>query len=293
MLAAGVLSDAEFAAAMAKVRGAAAKSPPPPPAQAASSTQPEWLIPVLVLAAVMIIAIIVGVVNSSSSNNSSSFTDPTADAAPATAITLASEPPPTPSQSLKGTYKLLRADDGKAFRWDSCRGPIQVAVNYGTLNTTEQAQNQALVRSALAKISTATEVTYEYAGATRVEPSYEDRGAGSLSHTAIVIGFLPSTKAMWTDPSMKDYTGQDLFGYQYALDPTTENWRAFIQGDIQILPDADDVEELLLFDLAFISGLSYVEDATSPEIMGLTMDGPQYGPGDLAGLKLVGSRECD
>jgi hypothetical protein len=287
----GILSDAEFSDAVVKVRRAAAERLRAS-LGVASSTQPGWYVPVGILVALALMLLFLVIVAGWSSNNSSSSADPTADTAPAAAITLASEPPPTPSQSLKGTFKLARADDGKVLRWDSCRGPIQVAVNYGTLNTTEHERDEALVRSALAKISAATGVTYEYAGATRIQPSSDDRGDVRLSRAAIIIGFLPSTEAMWKDPSMKDYTEPDTARYWYSRNPTTRKWREISQGDIQILPDADAVEERLLYQIAAISGLDSAENATSPEIMGWNMDDPQYGPGDLAGLKLVGSREC-
>ncbi|MBV5335985.1 hypothetical protein JZU48_03065, partial [bacterium] len=71
---------------------------------------------------------------------------------------------------------------------------------------------------------------------------------------AIIIGFLPSTEAMWKDPSMKDYTEPDTARYWYSRNPTTRKWREISQGDIQILPDADAVEERLLYQIAAISG---------------------------------------
>jgi hypothetical protein len=91
---------------------------------------------------------------------------------------------------------------------------------------------------------------------------------------------------------MEGYEGADIYLSTYLTDPTTRKWQEVVAGDIQILPSASGVEELLLYDLAAVSGLDYVETASKPEVMAVTNTGPEYGPGDLAGLKLVGARKC-
>jgi hypothetical protein len=180
---------------------------------------------------------------------------------------------------------------GKAIRWDSCRGSIQVAVNFGSLTSQDSDIVTTAVTNVLAEVSRYTGLNFEYAGATSRIPAAKYR-SGRQGTEAIVIAFALKGKGL---PDAQKY----VFGTFMSYAPHSGDWHEFETVDAQF-PDnwfsftptfvTRRVRQLLLN----IIGLTWVE--SDHEIVGtngdtVNMTQNDYGPGDVQGMSRVGASQ--
>lgn len=193
-------------------------------------------------------------------------------------------------------YELYVDDkNGKPIRWDRCKGPIYVSVDYGDLRQTDQQFVYSRLISALANISLATDTNYVFAEEVQGTGSVEqNRSVSRKAADALIVSFDDPVGASeeWA-AAVAEYGS--VSGFWYDLGSDNWDWNYIKQAAIQINPAALDsqLEQRLMVDLAIASGLKALPGYTTGELMGGDWSSNEYGPGDRAGLKLLGDKPCD
>ncbi len=190
--------------------------------------------------------------------------------------------------------------EGRGLRWDSCAGPITVAVNYGTVDEPTTKNVTTWVTEAISFISDQSGLEFIFTGASdRIPKSvYRDGRNGSA---AILIGLLKPGELGAKLIKPKETTGYQLF-QSVGNQTSSSQWTPFEAVDIQINTDFTvyeiDVRRALLQAIG-LELLTKGTGATSNELLAtekLTEDSsrwiktiPEWGPGDILGMKAVGT----
>lgn len=194
-----------------------------------------------------------------------------------------------------GSYAFVEhTDGGRPVSWDPCR-PIRYVIN----PEGEPANGRSLIDIALSSVSRETGLTFSYAGTTTERPSYvrepfqKDRYGDRWAPVLIT----------WTDASeMTDFADSRIAQAGSAPYGVGEQ-RAYVTG--QVMLDRDKIEGMLTeraqavmamavvqHELGHLVGLDHVED--EDQLMHpVSRDSlTRWGPGDLAGLSLLGRGPC-
>lgn len=204
-------------------------------------------------------------------------------------------PPPPPAESGPFRFLATQAGTGQPVAYDPCR-PIHVVVN----GRTAPSNGAALVRDALASVSTATGLVFVLEGETTEIPMdqrapvqadrYGDRWAPVL--------------IAWSDPVETPGLANDVAGQagsqRMSKDSSEE---VYVTGLVTLdgpamvemigRPDGhDQARAVIEHELGHIVGLDHVEDRgelMNPEgVEGIV----SFGPGDRAGLSQLGRGGC-
>ena len=185
-------------------------------------------------------------------------------------------------------------DDGTPIRWSSC-DPIRYVVNPDG----EPEEGRRLLDEAMDRVSVATGLQFQFVGETDEE--YSD------GRSALEGGFEgPPVPVLitWSTDSMNPNLGGGVVGWAGPNVVETgdgEGW--LVSGTLDL--DRDDIATLLeepngeglargviQHELGHVVGLDHVDDPT--ELMYPSMnDVTDWGPGDRAGLRLLGGGPCD
>jgi serine/threonine protein kinase len=204
--------------------------------------------------------------------------------------------PPIPSTTTEPITPRfeLRRSKGKSTRWDPCAGPINVAVNFGQLKSSQIDHVTKAVIQTINEVSDISGLTLTYSGSTGRIPSLAKFRDGRNGSEAMLIAFLPEGK------------GMSKVGENYVHRISLSNgagsatWLEIVAYDGQIPNhlDGGTFEQYLLavrrIVLAMVGLIGVVSDH---EIMGTDADGfmagnqTDYGPGDILGLKAVGKNQ--
>lgn len=204
--------------------------------------------------------------------------------------------PPAPSGT--GPYAFLQTqpgDPGTPVGYDPCeRIPIQV--------NTDGAPNYSLelVEQAMEVVEQATGLRFDYQGTTDARPRWEDE-------TVPVLMGRPRTSPVlvsWADADEVDALSGDVAGVggSIAVSSSRGGRMRYVTGGITL--DKDDfaaihasrggrAEELaiILHEFGHLVGLAHVE--APAELMNAENIGQlSFGPGDLEGLRRIGSIAC-
>lgn len=198
--------------------------------------------------------------------------------------------------TTSGTYAFLNlTTDGTPVGFDPCR-----PVRYVVRPDGAPAVGDQLIAEAVATIAAATGLSFVDAGFTSEEPLL-DR---PLVQARYGSGWAPVLFA-WSDESADPELGGSTAGLGgSSVVPAATGPGEFLAGG-RVLIDAPDIgailaspdgyaraRAILVHELAHVVGLDHVNDAA--ELMAPTMsDLTVLGPGDLAGLALVGQVACD
>ena len=209
--------------------------------------------------------------------------------------------PATVESNENPKYKL---DDyeGKNIRFDPCEGPIFYAINYGNNTDLDNDSITDAVNMYMKFISKETGFELIFSGATDEVPK-EGRNNPRRSSSAILIAFLEAgaSGSNFMRDDVDSYSSKGVMG---TNDP---RWNAIINSAIQISPSkvetSNDLKVSIMVELLQVLGLAYVYEnegaVTSAELLGvgvlgnglygLLKDTPEWGPGDILGMKAVGA----
>jgi serine/threonine protein kinase len=219
---------------------------------------------------------------------------------------LSSEPSPS---SIIGSPKFKVGEfEGNGIRFDPCAGVITTAINYGSLSSTRQEEVTGIVQSALNDISGESGLEFIFTGATDSLPSNSYRDGRNGSKT-ILIGFLePGEQGVKMIKKGEEYG----FSARIGISPNSQNsqWVGIETANIQIVPSSfypsatlgkTDMTRTVRRTLLKAIGLDWFQETsgstTSNELMGADVSEtatsplktiPDWGPGDLLGMKAVG-----
>ena len=201
--------------------------------------------------------------------------------------------PTTTTEPITPRFELGRFK-GLASRWDPCAGPINVAVNFGKLQSSQIDHATKAVVQTINEVSDISGLTLAYSGSTNRIPSatkYRDARNGS---EAMLIAFLPEGKGMIK-------VGENyIHRATFSSGATSATWKEIVSHDGQIPHDLDygtSRQYLLAVRRIVLKmvGLTFV--VSDHEIMGTKVDGnivrlpTDYGPGDILGLQAVGKNQ--
>lgn len=203
--------------------------------------------------------------------------------------------PPTPVTDVDldaGSYDFIatQADDESPVTFDPCV-PIHVVVNE---RTAFHGARQALLE-AIEEIEAATGLTFVIDGETDEAPS-DDRSIRDGD------GFAPLLIA-WSDPEEWAELEGNVIGLARSDLAWRDGTRWFVTGTIVL--DGPQLESLMgagrgldivratiIHELAHILGLDHVHDESEIMHPEGSADRVELGPGDRAGLSLLGQGEC-
>ncbi|MCV2393441.1 matrixin family metalloprotease [Actinotalea sp. M2MS4P-6] len=194
-----------------------------------------------------------------------------------------------------GTYAFLRQDaDGAPVGYDPCRPVRWVLRTTGMPDGGEQ-----LVEQAVAEVSAATGLQLEYAGTTDEAPDVDraiiqpDRYGTDWAPVLVAWATSEEVPALVGDVAGiggsaavpgADGAGQWLAAGRLVLD--SEDLGAMIAAG-----QGDSARAIIMHELGHVVGLDHVNSVT--ELMNPMMSGIlDFGPGDRAGLALVGQVDC-
>lgn len=199
-----------------------------------------------------------------------------------------------PSQAAPKFVLYKDPDNGKPIRWDRCKGPIRVAVNFGSLSEEERASAKYSMSVALLAISEATNADFQFTGETDQVASEAERGVTRSADDAILISFTdPSdADAQWWQDALENFGSVSSTWYT----PAQPEWKWNFIGEsaIAVRPSVESNLLIghLLFELAKISGIDPLPELQEGEILGGDLRMREYGPGDLAGLAQTAAKTC-
>ncbi|MFN8027568.1 MAG: matrixin family metalloprotease [Acidimicrobiia bacterium] len=278
----------------------------------------RWVVVIAVIAAVVGVLTWVQESGSSSDGGSSAAggAAPVASGAPGTTApspfaVAAGQPHPTPvkkesaqrllplppEQVNPGDYQLLvpqRDDPGAPAGFDPCR-PIHYVVNPDGAPP----DGVAMVQDAFAKVSAATGLQFVDDGTTDELPAkerdgyqpdrYGDRWAPILVAwsdearfpplAGIVAGIGSPFTVQTNDGHLTFTSGQAVFDTE-VFDPVAH-------------PERAQIEAVVLHELGHVMGLDHTADRGQIMFSEAQFDVTEFGSGDLAGLRAVGSARCE
>ncbi len=204
-----------------------------------------------------------------------------------------------PASADAGSYAFLAHQPGRPRRpvaYSPC-SPIRVQVNPAG----GPADGVALVQEALNRVSAATGLRLEYAGLSTARPQWKSAYLPALAQDA-VAGNAP-VLVSWATPAEVAQLAGDVAGIGgsvWVRTGTAE--RHYVTGGVTLdagafeelgqRPDADAEEEaIILHEFGHLVGLAHVNEPG--ELMYRRNIGrTDFGPGDLAGLALLGKGSC-
>ena len=190
--------------------------------------------------------------------------------------------------------------EGSGLRFDPCDGPITVAVNYGTVQTSVANNVTTWVNDAIEFVASETGLDFIFTGATDKVPKSKYRDGRNGSAT-ILIGLLNPGESGATLIKEGETWGTNNFqsiGYKSSA----SQWVPMESFDSQINANQGIYEQNIRRILLQAIGLDYVKKlqyAASQELMAVveSADGNSFtwkksntawGPGDILGMKAVG-----
>ncbi len=184
-----------------------------------------------------------------------------------------------------GVYAFMATQpetDDVPVTYDPCE-TIRVVVNE------QRAPDDAddILRDALDEMEELTGLSFEVAGRTDDDPLSDDIRRGE--------GWRP-VQISWSDAAGVPDLAGDVAGLGGSTWVEEDGQRRFVTGDVVL--DAEDLERLgrdvttmvLLHELGHLVGLAHVD--STDELMHPSSGGPEWGPGDLAGLEALGQGVC-
>jgi hypothetical protein len=203
--------------------------------------------------------------------------------------------PPAPTGS--GDYQLMIHQPGAPntpVGFDPCR-----AVHFVVNPAGAPADGVAQVRDAFETVSRATGLKFVDDGTTtespsRDRPDYEPRRYGDRWAPILIA---------WSDETRYP----DLAGYIAGVGTphpvqTVDGHLVLTSGQVVLdgaqldplqMPDRTEARALLLHELGHVVGLAHTADRNEIMFSEAQLTVQDYGPGDLMGLRAVGSRSCD
>ena len=190
-----------------------------------------------------------------------------------------------------GQYNLYR-DNGRALRWDTCAGPINVAANLG--NSSSSFRNEAVraISSAIGEISDQSGLPLIYAGSTSQVPELNRERNDRIGSSALLIAFLPSGTGLLVNGRNGSVVVQSSSRLR------SDSWSEILTFDVQVNSESifsiNDIEPFVKRGLLYAIGLDGVDSRN--EVMGKDSLGfpsllREFGPGDLLGMKTVGTTQ--
>ena len=184
-----------------------------------------------------------------------------------------------------GVYAFMATQpetDDVPVTYDPCE-TIRVVVNE------QRAPDDAddILRDALDEMEELTGLSFEVAGRMDDDPLSDDIRRGE--------GWRP-VQISWSDAAGVPDLAGDVAGLGGSTWVEEDGQRRFVTGDVVL--DAEDLERLgrdvttmvLLHELGHLVGLAHVD--STDELMHPSSGGPEWGPGDLAGLEALGQGVC-
>lgn len=201
--------------------------------------------------------------------------------------------------SYRLAYASLPNGSTPVLRWNPCQTAITWKVNLASVPTASRATVLSETKSAVARVSKATRITFAYKGTTSEVPQ---PGSAAKQSAEIIIA--------WTTPAKTRYSlvgataGQGGFSYAWASrwvnGRTTYTYAA--QRGFVVLDTPQSFAQLsggfgtglrrsnlVLHELGHVMGLQHVSDTRQQMYPTLRTTSPYaYATGDLAGLARVG-----
>ena len=193
--------------------------------------------------------------------------------------------------------------EGRGLRFDPCAGVITVAVNYGSLTEYKQEQVTRILQTSISTIGEQSGLEFLFTGATDALPKsrYQDGRNGSKT---ILVAFLEPGESGTKMISVGERWGSNSFS-SYSNASANSQWQGIEGFQSQIVPSLYNEETRLTIVIRQMLlkaiGLFWFEEkagsTSSSELMGATLtdvattplkDSPDWGPGDLLGMKAVG-----
>jgi len=232
---------------------------------------------------------------SASATHAAQPTKPTSSATQPTRPATSSAPPTAPAAT---DYTLATNHDGSVVRWNPCL-PIHYSVNVALAD--DRAGALADTEAAIARVATATGLTFVYDGPTSVVPTRAWLDAGGSASSGLVIAWAPpGSQAGQSDLFGGDADGEGGWTESgVSKDGATWTWqikRGFVvvdpAGAVDYAPGFGPGQSrgvLLMHELGHAVGLGHVDNRRDVMFPVITSSSrAQWGPGDLAGLARVG-----
>lgn len=198
--------------------------------------------------------------------------------------------------TVQGPYAFIETEaDGDPAAWDPCQ-PIRVVVN-GRLAPPGADE---IMHEAMLRVTEATGLVFEVLGPTDEAPS--DAPRPHLQPDRYGEGYVPVLFS-WTDETELADFGDRIDGLAYPATVTAPSGEdVHVTGEVALdgdemaaaldRGDRDYVVTVAMHELGHLMGLDHVDDPD--EVMyGDGALATAWGPGDLAGLALLGLGECE
>ncbi len=255
-------------------------------------------VPIIVL--VVLVAAVWGIPKllSNDSGSDETASAPRSNQVPPPGAESAAKPLGTPAPVPDGTgkFEVIRNQRGTKtpVAFDPCR-PIHYVVN----TTGAPKDGLALVKSAIAKVSTATGLKFVDDGATSEQPSKEREPYLPKVYTD--QRWAPVLIA-WADEA----SYSELAGYVAGVGSAQavyapNNQLVYVTGQVvldneqlssQQTPNRDEASAVILHELGHLMGLDHTSDRTQLMFSEAQFNVDTYGDGDLRGLALLGRQAC-
>lgn len=216
-----------------------------------------------------------------------------------TSTAAAAPPPAAPSGSAVATdYRLTTNRDGSVVRWNPC-APIHYTVNAAL--AADPAGALADTQAAIGKIAAASGLAFVYDGPTTLAPTRSWLDDGTSASSGLVIAWA----ARGTGAGQSDLFGADADGeggwWESGVSKDGQTWTWQIKRGFVVIDPAGGADYapgfgagqsrgvLLMHELGHAVGLGHVDNPRDVMFPVITPSSrAQWGPGDLAGLALVG-----
>ena len=203
---------------------------------------------------------------------------------------------PAPVPDGTGKFEVIQHQRGTKtpVAFDPCR-PIHYVVNL----TDAPSDGLALVKGAIAKVSTATGLKFVYDGTTSEQPSKEREPYLPKEYTD--RRWAPVLVA-WTDEA----SYSELAGYIAGVGSpqavyAPNNQLVYVTGQVvldneqlstQQVPDRNEASAIIQHELGHLVGLDHTSDRTQLMFSEAQFNVDSFGDGDLRGLALLGRQAC-
>ena len=202
---------------------------------------------------------------------------------------------PDPSGATDTDFVFIATQEGSSepVRWDPC-SPIRYVVNPDGA----PAAGDRLLEEAIASVSSASGLQFEYVGETdegwtEDRPPFTDPASTERNPVRITWSTertdpnLGGNVVGWSGPTSVSFGGAPRWHVSGVVDLDAEDL-----GDILRTSDGEAiVRAVIQHELGHLVGLGHVEDPT--ELMyPSTNDAVDWGPGDRAGLRRLGTGPC-
>jgi hypothetical protein len=195
-----------------------------------------------------------------------------------------------------GNYAFMFEESGEPIRFDPCR-PVRYVYNAAG----EPSGLGDLIAESVQSVSTATGLTFVFEGPTDEVPTFDRR---LFQPDRYGDGFAPLVIGWSNEAAMPELAGSVTgLGGSSSVTGAYGDDRFLTSGTVVL--DTQDIAGLLgtstgrtlaraviMHEIAHVVGLAHVDDPT--EIMNASNTSlTEWGPGDLAGLAIVGGGPCE